>query len=99
MNTESKSDFKNKIEILNDLYQLISSIKDNNKKQKLEYAFNYEIDMMIDKVENYYYNNILLDNKNINNLKENERILFNYKKTLDKFLPYMLLYNITMNYE
>lgn len=99
MNTESESDFKNKIEILNDLYQLISTIKDNKKKQKLEYAFNYEIDMMIEKIENHYYNDILLDNKNKENFKENEIILFNYKKTLEKFLPYMLLYNITMNYE
>lgn len=99
MNTEGESDFKNKIEVLNDLYQLISTIKDNKKKQKLEYAFNYEIDMMIEKIENYYYNDILSERKDIDNLKENERILFNYKKTLDKFLPYMLLYNITMNYE
>ena len=99
MNTESESDFKNKIEVLNDLYQLISTIKDNKKKQKLEYAFNYEIDMMIEKIENHYYNDILLDNKNKENFKENEIILFNYKKTLEKFLPYMLLYNITMNYE
>ena len=55
--------------------------------------------MMIEKIENYYYNDILSERKDIDNLKENERILFNYKKTLDKFLPYMLLYNITMNYE
>ena len=80
---------------IRNLYKLIDKIEHNNKKNLLKYKMQTEIDFMIDRIEEYYYKYILKNKKVDKILNEADHIIYTSRKTMDKFLPYMLLYNMT----
>jgi len=80
---------------IRNLYKLIDKIEHNNKKNLLNYKMQTEIDFMIDRIEEYYYKYILKNKKVDKILNEADHIIYTSRKTMDKFLPYMLLYNMT----
>jgi hypothetical protein len=99
ININNNIDLDNKIENIKELYNLINNISNDNKRFILKNKFQNELDFMIDKIEDYYYKYIL-KNKNEKNIKkETEKIIYNSRKTIETFMPYILLYNITENYK
>lgn len=89
---------ENKFEDIRQLFNLISQMNNTKKKKLLQYKFQSELDFMIDRLEDYYYKYIL-KNKNEKNIeKEAEKVIYNSRKTMEAFMPYILLYNITENY-
>ena len=95
----ANTDLENKFENIRELYNLINNIGNDNKRFILKDKFQTEIDLMIDKIEDCYYKYIL-KNKNEKKIKEEtERIIYNSRKTIDIFMPYILLYNITEKYK
>lgn len=91
-------DLENKFKNIKELYNLINNIGNDNKRFILKNKFQNEIDFMIDRIEDTYYRYIL-KNKNEKKIKEEtEKIIYNSRKTIDAFMPYILLYNITENY-
>ena len=94
----SNIDLENKFENIRELYNLINNIGNDNKRFILKNKFQTEIDFMIDKIEDNYYRYIL-KNKNEKKIKdETEKIIYNSRKTIETFMPYILLYNITEQY-
>ena len=94
----SNIDLENKFKNIKQLYDLIDNIGNDNKRFILKNKFQNELDFMIDRIEDYYYRYVL-KNKNEKKLKdETEKIIYNSRKTIDAFMPYILLYNITENY-
>tara|TARA_B100000963_G_C22621769_1_gene670302 strand:- start:2583 stop:2912 length:330 start_codon:yes stop_codon:yes gene_type:complete len=95
----SNIDLENKFENIRQLYRLINNIGNDNKRFILKNKFQNEIDFMIERIEECYYKYIL-KNKNEKKIKdETERIIYDSRKTIDAFMPYILLYNITENYK
>lgn len=89
---------EDKLNNIRELYELIGQIKNENKKFILKYKFQSELDFMIDKMEDYYYKYIL-KNKSEKKIKTDaDRMIYNSRKTMETFMPYILLYNITENY-
>ena len=94
----SNIDLENKFKNIKHLYNLIDNIGNDNKRFILKNKLQNELDFMIDRIEDYYYRYVL-KNKNEKKLKdETEKIIYNSRKTIDAFMPYILLYNITENY-
>lgn len=94
----SNIDLENKIKNIRELYNLIDNIGNQNKRFILKNKFQTELDYMIDRIEESYYKYIL-KNKNEKKIKnETEQIIYNSRKTVEAFMPYILLYNITQNY-
>ena len=89
---------ENKFEDIRQLFNLINQLNNNKKKQLLQYKFQSELDFMIDRLEDYYYKFILKNKSEKNIEKEAEKVIYNSRKTMEAFMPYILLYNITENY-
>ena len=89
---------ENKLEDIRQLFNLISQLNNNKKKKLLQYKFQCELDFMIDRLEDYYYKFILKNKSEKNIQKEAEKVIYNSRKTMEAFMPYILLYNITENY-
>ena len=88
-NLESRlSDIRN-------LFQIINNIKSDKKKFILKHKMQTEIDFMIDRIEEYYYKYILKNKKEDKIKNETEKLIYKSRKTMDMFLPYILLYNMT----
>jgi hypothetical protein len=86
-----------KLDDIRNLFNLINNLKSDNKKFALKHKMQTEIDFMIDRIEEYYYKYVL-KNKNEDKIKnEADKLIYNSRKTMDAFLPYILLYNITEN--
>lgn len=88
-----------KLDDIRNLFNLINNLKSDNKKFALKHKMQTEIDFMIDRIEEYYYKYVL-KNKNEDKIKnEADKLIYNSRKTMDAFLPYILLYNITQGNE
>ena len=87
-----------KINNIRELFELINKINNSTKKNLLKFKFQSELDFMIDRLEDYYYKYIL-KNKSEKKIKlEAEKMIYNSRKTMEAFMPYILMYNITENY-
>ena len=86
-----------KISQIIDIYELISDIKNPRKRIAMKYKFNNELDKMIDLLENYYYKNVLKYRKTLRNTTLKQRDIYNTHKTIEVFLPYLLLHNLNQN--
>ena len=89
---------ENKFEDIRQLFYLINQLNNNKKKQLLQYKFQSELDFMIDRLEDYYYKFILKNKSEKNIEKEAEKMIYNSRRTMEAFMPYILLYNIRENY-
>jgi hypothetical protein len=91
---DNNIDLEEKINNIKELYEIINNIENENKRCLLKYKFQTELDFMIDRVEEYYYKYIL-KNKNDNKIKNDaDKMIYNSRKTMETFMPYILLYNI-----
>lgn len=91
-------DLENKLNNIRELYEIINNISNDNKRFILKYKFQSELDFMIDRMEEYYYKYVL-KNRNPKKIKtETEQMIYNSRKTIETFMPYILLYNITEQY-
>jgi|TARA_B110000259_G_scaffold39967_1_gene45657 hypothetical protein len=88
----------NKIDEIKNLYNIINKIDNNNKKILLKYRFQTELDFMIDKLEDYYYKYILKNKSEKKIQNETEKMIYSSRKTMETFMPYILLYNINEQY-
>ena len=88
---------ENRLEDIRNLYKLINNVKNKRKKFLLNYKLQTELDFMIDKIEEYYYLYVLKNKKEDKIKNEADKIIYKSRKTMDAFLPYILLYNITQN--
>ena len=87
-----------KLNDIKKLFKLIENIKNDNKRFVLKHKMQTELDFMIDRIENYYYKYVL-KNRNAKKIKtETEQMIYNSRKTIETFMPYILLYNITEQY-
>jgi hypothetical protein len=84
---------------IRNLFTVINNVKNENKKFVLKYKMQTEIDFMLDRIEDYYYKYVLKNKKEDKIKNETEKLIYKSRKTMDMFLPYMLLYNITENNE
>ena len=84
---------------IRNLFTVINNVKNENKKFILKYKMQTEIDFMLDRIEDYYYKYVLKNKKEDKIKNETEKLIYKSRKTMDMFLPYMLLYNITENNE
>lgn len=84
----------NKIEEIRKLYNIINKIDNDKKKFLLKYRFQTELDFMIDKLEDYYYRYILKNKSEKKIQNETEKMIYTSRKTMETFMPYILLYNI-----
>tara|TARA_B100000242_G_C42903686_1_gene419074 strand:+ start:36 stop:353 length:318 start_codon:yes stop_codon:yes gene_type:complete len=87
-----------KINSIKELYNIINNIKNEKKRFLLKYKFQTELDFMIDSLEDYYYKYILKNKSEKKILNETEKIIYTSKKTMETFMPYILLYNINEQY-
>tara|TARA_Y100000389_G_scaffold19755_1_gene17078 strand:+ start:135 stop:467 length:333 start_codon:yes stop_codon:yes gene_type:complete len=84
-----------KLDTIRTLFNLIDNIKNDKKRFLLKYKFQTELDFAIDKLEIYYYKYVL-KNKSKNKIEnETEKMIYSSRKTIDAFMPYILLYNLT----
>tara|TARA_B100000780_G_scaffold7440_1_gene5554 strand:+ start:3637 stop:3981 length:345 start_codon:yes stop_codon:yes gene_type:complete len=90
-------DFEEKLQDLRNLYKIINNVKNEKKKFILNYKLQTELDYMIDKIEEYYYLYVLKNKKEDKIKNEADKIIYNSRKTMNAFLPYILLYNLTNN--
>jgi hypothetical protein len=88
----------NKIDEIKKLYSIINQINNEKKRFLLKYKFQMELDFMIDKLEDYYYRYILKNKSEKKIQNETEKMIYTSKKTMETFMPYILLYNITEQY-
>ena len=84
---------------IRNLFTVINNVKNENKKFILKHKMQTEIDFMLDRIEDYYYKYVLKNKKEDKIKNETEKLIYKSRKTMDMFLPYMLLYNITENNE
>tara|TARA_B110000259_G_scaffold180218_1_gene220666 strand:+ start:93 stop:419 length:327 start_codon:yes stop_codon:yes gene_type:complete len=87
-----------KINEIIELFGLINKLNNSKKKNILLYKFESELDFMIDRLEDYYYRYVLKNKSEKNIVIDAEKTIYNSKKTMEAFMPYILLYNITENY-
>ena len=87
-----------KINSIKELYNIINNIKNEKKRFLLKYKFQTELDFMIDSLEDYYYKYILKNKSEKKIQNETEKIIYTSKKTMETFMPYILLYNINEQY-
>ena len=87
-----------KINNIKELYNIINNITNEKKRFLLKYKFQTELDFMIDSLEDYYYKYILKNKSEKKILNETEKIIYTSKKTMETFMPYILLYNINEQY-
>tara|TARA_B100000029_G_C16927828_1_gene723843 strand:+ start:115 stop:429 length:315 start_codon:yes stop_codon:yes gene_type:complete len=80
---------------IRNLYQIINNVKNEKKKFLLKHKMQTEMDFMIDRIEEYYYKYVLKNKKEDKIKNETEKLIYKSRKTMDMFLPYILLYNIT----
>tara|TARA_Y100000591_G_C21732561_1_gene644914 strand:- start:156 stop:494 length:339 start_codon:yes stop_codon:yes gene_type:complete len=98
LNINNHINLEDKLHNIRELYELINDIDNNNKKKLLKFKFQTELDFMIDRIEDYYYKYVL-KNKSEKKIKtEADKMIYNSRKTMETFMPYILLYNITENY-
>lgn len=84
-----------KLNDIKKLFKLIENIKNDNKRFVLKHKMQTELDFMIDRIENYYYKYVLKNKKEDKIKNEADKLIYKSRKTMDVFLPYILLYNIT----
>ena len=87
----------NKINEIIQLFTLINNLNHSKKKNLLLYKFQSELDFMIDRLEDYYYRYVLKNKSERNIQIEAEKTIYNSRKTMEAFMPYILLYNMTEN--
>lgn len=80
---------------IRNLFQIINNVKSDKKKFILKHKMQTEIDFMIDRIEEYYYKYVLKNKKEDKIKNETEKLIYKSRKTMDMFLPYILLYNMT----
>ena len=97
-NLNKNINLDNKINEIIRLFNLINNLNHSKKKNLLLYKFQSELDFMIDRLEDYYYRYILKNKSERNIQIEAEKMIYNSRKTMEAFMPYILLYNITENY-
>lgn len=88
---------ENRLDDIRNLYKIINNVKSENKKFLLNYKLQTELDFLIDRIEEYYYCYVLKGKKEEKIKNETDKIIYNSRKTMNAFLPYILLYNITEN--
>ena len=97
-NKDINENLENKLENIRKLFKLINNVKNDNKRFALKHKMQTELDFMIDRIEDYYYKYVL-KNKSEKKIKtEADKMIYNSRKTMETFMPYILLYNITENY-
>jgi len=79
---------------IRNLFQIINNVKNERKKNLLKHKMQTELDFTIDKIEEYYYKYILKNKKEDKIKNETEELIYKSRKTMDMFLPYILLYNM-----
>jgi hypothetical protein len=80
---------------IRNLFQIINNVKNERKKNLLKHKMQTELDFTIDKIEEYYYKYILKNKKEDKIKNETEELIYKSRKTMDMFLPYILLYNMS----
>ena len=95
MDKNINNNLENKLEDIRQLFKLINNIKNDNKKFALRHKMQTELDFMIDRIEDYYYKYVLKNKKEDKIKNEADKLIYKSRKTMDIFLPYILLYNIT----
>tara|TARA_Y100000389_G_scaffold147987_2_gene146970 strand:+ start:32 stop:334 length:303 start_codon:yes stop_codon:yes gene_type:complete len=95
MDKNINNNLENKLEDIRQLFKLINNIKNDNKKFALRHKMQTELDFMIDRIEDYYYKYVLKNKKEDKIKNEADKLIYKSRKTMDLFLPYILLYNIT----
>jgi|TARA_B110000211_G_C14070563_1_gene549761 hypothetical protein len=98
MNLSSRKNLDIKISEITQLFNLINELNNTKKKKILLYKLESELDFTIDKLEDYYYRYVLKNKSEKNIEKEAEKTIYNSKKTMEAFLPYILMYSMTENY-
>jgi hypothetical protein len=88
-----------KIDDIRNMFELINNIKNEKKRYLLKYKFQTELDFTIDRLEEYYYKFILKNKSEKKIQTETEKMIYSSRKTMDAFMPYILLYNITEQYK
>lgn len=94
-NKDINENLENKLEDIRKLFKLINNVKNDNKRFALKHKMQTELDFMIDKIEDYYYKYVLKNKKEDKIKNEADKLIYKSRKTMDIFLPYILLYNIT----
>ena len=79
---------------IRNLFQIINNVKNEKKKFILKHKMQTELDFMIDRIEEYYYKYVLKNKKEDKIKNETDKLIYKSRKTMDMFLPYILLYNI-----
>ena len=88
---------ENRLNDIRNLYKIINNVKSGNKKFLLNHKLQTELDFLIDRIEEHYYCYVLKGKKEDKIKNETDKIIYNSRKTMNAFLPYILLYNITEN--
>jgi hypothetical protein len=84
-----------KLDNIRSLFDLIDNIKGDKKRFLLKYKFQTELDFAIDNLETYYYKYVLKNKSKKKIQDETEKMIYTSRKTMDIFMPYILLYNLT----
>lgn len=96
---DNNENLESRLNDIRNLFTVINNVKNENKKFILKHKMQTEIDFMLDRIEDYYYKYVLKNKKEDKIKNETEKLIYKSRKTMDMFLPYMLLYNITENNE
>lgn len=96
---DNNENLESRLNDIRNLFNVINNVKNENKKFILKHKMQTEIDFMLDRIEDYYYKYVLKNKKEDKIKNETEKLIYKSRKTMDMFLPYMLLYNITENNE
>lgn len=90
---------KQKIIELNDVHDLFMDIQNENLKKSLIYKLSEDIDTMINKYDSLYFKAYTNRKYRRNLIKntDNERhdAIINTHNTMNTFMPYILLHNLT----
>lgn len=97
--SDNNENLESRLNDIRNLFNVINNVKNENKKFILKHKMQTEIDFMLDRIEDYYYKYVLKNKKEDKIKNETEKLIYKSRKTMDMFLPYMLLYNITENNE
>jgi hypothetical protein len=92
-----QNNIQNKLINLEKLYNIIIKLSNNDKKNTLLLSFNKELDYSIDSIEENYYQHILKNIKTDNKLNDFESEIINTRKVFEKFMPYILAYQLANN--
>jgi hypothetical protein len=96
MDNEIISDnLENRLSDIRNLFNIINNVKSDKKKFILKHKMQTEIDFMIDRIEEYYYKYVLKNKKEDKIKNEADKLIYKSRKTMDMFLPYILLYNMS----